>query len=306
MYHPNAMLRLAYCAIVGWCCVTFMLPDATGQGRADLVAGIDHVPIAVANLDSAAAHFARLGFALKPGRPHENGIRNVHIKFPDGTELELITAPEVRDDLTREYRAFLEHGDGPAFVALYAPDKEKLSESLGAAGLSHSVGWGITFAQDHPLRYLFFGPRNASPTDKPEHFQHANGAQSLIGVWLAQDIRDVESTLLAAIDSQPREAGVLVPDEAFVRVESVDARVVTFAEGTLVFLPVDFALSGAAVPHRPIVGVTLRTADLDGTRKALHAAGLGDRLLAHDSAHRSLFVRPDDAHGLWIEFREAR
>ena len=40
--------------------------------------GIDHVPIAVNDLEQAAAAYRRLGFVLKPGRPHANGIRNLH------------------------------------------------------------------------------------------------------------------------------------------------------------------------------------------------------------------------------------
>jgi catechol 2,3-dioxygenase-like lactoylglutathione lyase family enzyme len=66
-----------------------------------VVVGLDHIPIAVADLERAAERYRRLGFTLKPGRAHKNGIRNQHAKFADGTELELITAPEGRDSLTR-------------------------------------------------------------------------------------------------------------------------------------------------------------------------------------------------------------
>jgi hypothetical protein len=48
------------------------------------VLGIDHVPVAVADLESAGEQYRALGFALKPGRPHANGIQNLHAKFPDG------------------------------------------------------------------------------------------------------------------------------------------------------------------------------------------------------------------------------
>ena len=61
-----------------------------GQGTAAIpppegpvIAGLDHVPIAVGDLDAAAARYRALGFALKPGRPHANGIRNQHAKFAD-------------------------------------------------------------------------------------------------------------------------------------------------------------------------------------------------------------------------------
>jgi hypothetical protein len=83
---------------------------------------VDHVPVAVSDLERAADTYRRLGFVLKPGMPHANGIRNLHAKFIDGTEIELITAPAGVDDLTRKYRAHLEQGDGPAFLALHAPD----------------------------------------------------------------------------------------------------------------------------------------------------------------------------------------
>jgi hypothetical protein len=66
--------------------------------------GLRHVPVAVADLNRAASDFERLGFALKVGRPHDDGIVNRHAKFTDGTEVELITAPAATDALTGHYR----------------------------------------------------------------------------------------------------------------------------------------------------------------------------------------------------------
>src|SRR5262245_52400491 len=82
--------------------------------------GLSHVPIAVADLEQAAADYSRLGFALKDGRPHPNGIRNCHVKFRDGTEIELITAPAATDPLTRYYRSVIAAGDRAAFLSLDA------------------------------------------------------------------------------------------------------------------------------------------------------------------------------------------
>jgi len=53
--------------------------------------GLDHIVVAVKDLEAAAERYRGFGFTLKPGRPHANGIRNLHVKFPDGTEIELLT-----------------------------------------------------------------------------------------------------------------------------------------------------------------------------------------------------------------------
>src|SRR6186713_1292892 len=113
---------------------------ALGLPPAPPSTGLDHIPIAVNDLGRASADYRALGFALKPGRPHDNGIRNQHVKFPDGTELELITAPAARDPLTTTYRRHLAQGDGPAFLAFFAPSRREALARLDSAKISHHEG----------------------------------------------------------------------------------------------------------------------------------------------------------------------
>lgn len=73
------------------------LGSARAQSSAAII-GIDHIPVAVRNLDQAVESFRSLGFAIKPGRSHSNGIRNGHIKLvgpqaAHGLWLELRRAP---------------------------------------------------------------------------------------------------------------------------------------------------------------------------------------------------------------------
>lgn len=236
---------------------------------APTVAGLDHVPIAVADLEAAAASYRRLGFVLKPGRPHANGIRNLHAKFADGTELELITAPAARDALTRVYRRHLEGGDGPAFLALYAP-----------AG-------GAAPPADRP-DYVFFGPRNRSPTDRPAHFAHPNTAESLAAVWLAGADLARERRLLVDAGATVVERAVHVPDP-------VAASVARLPEGEILLLPAARQVESG----RPIVGVTLRVRSLASAKRVLAAGGVSVR-----EGASAIFVPPEAAHGLWIALRE--
>jgi Glyoxalase-like domain len=223
------------------------------------VTGLDHIPIAVGDLARAADDYRALGFALKPGRPHDNGIRNEHVKFADGTELELITAPEARDALTTTYRRHLERGDGPAFLALFAPRMPYAAEHLAAARIPHAANGGaVDFPDSSGLGYLFLSGRNKSPTDLPEHFAHANTAQSFISVWLAAADLSRERRLLEAVGATFVEADVRLPDRARTTVARLD-------EGDVVFLPATRQL----VNGRRIVGATLRVGSLDTARAIL-------------------------------------
>lgn len=249
--------------------------QAPSHSAAAVVAGLDHVPIAVRDLEAAAETYRRLGFSLKAGRPHDNGIRNQHAKFPDGTELELITAPEARDPLTRTYRRHLEQGDGPAFLALFAPDRSRIPQNLTP-----------------PLGYLFFGPRNASPTDRAEHFAHGNSAESLVAVWLSDEDLAPERMLFQRLGATIARRVVYVPGR-------VEADVARFHEGEVLLLPA----SHQRVAGRRIVGVTLRVRSVAAAGTLLKSHDVNVSATA-DPSSKSLFIAPESAHGLWLELRE--
>ena len=261
--------------VLAWALVAQLTASAiqTSGSRGPAALGLDHVPIAVRDLEAAAETYRALGFALKPGRPHANGIRNQHVKFSDGTELELITAPEARDALTTKYRRHLEDGDGPAFLALFIPDAARTPRDLPPS-----------------LGYLFFGPRNASPTDRPEHFAHANTAVSLISVWLAGDDLEQERSLFRRLGATTARQHVYVPD-------LVQVDVARFREGDVVLL----SGSRQLVRGRRIVGVTLRVKSLATAGDALRSRKIA--VSTGSAASKSLFVAPERAHGLWLEFR---
>ena len=229
---------------------------------------LDHVVLAVNDLDATAARYRALGFTLKPGRPHDNGIKNWHAKFKDGTELELLTAPEAKDALTTAYRKHLAAGDGPAYMALMAKPKAP--------------------AEGDAPSYIFFGSRNASPTDLPEHFEHKNTAYTLIAVWLAGSDFTRERALLTRYG-----ATTGLPQQLI----EMDAEVLRVAEGGSVYL---LPARARVHPDRPIVGVTFRVRDLAEARKVLAAAKVTPA--ASDANH--LLLAPAQTGGLWVEFRK--
>ena len=243
-----------------------------------LIEGLDHVPVAVSDLDRAAEAYRRLGFTLKPGTPHANGLRNLHAKFPDGTEIELITAPAGVDELTRKYRAHLEQGDGPAFLALHAPDRNAVAQAV---------------PDNHPARkYVFFGQLNASPTDQAEHFQHPNTAESLVKVWLASNDFSAELDLF-------KRLRVPVRIEGSRTVIDVKAHFARPGGDEIEMLPAHFAL----VKDRPIIGASIRVRDFGKLVNVLKAGGIPTRVQSF-GGRRRLSVAPEYACGWRLEFVE--
>ena len=243
------------------------------------LAGVDHVPVAVRDLKQAGETYRKLGFALKPGTPHANGITNLHAKFPDGTEIELITAPRATDALTSTYIEHLKQGEGPAFLALHARDQ---------------AAAGRMFPPEHPARrYIFFGGLNRSPTDRPEHFQHANTAEALVSVWLAANDFSAERDLLRRSDVP------IATEDAFVP-RLVRTPVARFEQSSIVLLPA----THQRVAGRRIVGASIAVRSLDAVANALRAGGIPPEAVTTVSHVRSVFVSPDATHGWWIEFRE--
>lgn len=265
----------------------------TGTGQAQpqtLLAGMDHIPVVVRDLEKAEADFQTLGFAIKPGRFHPDGIRNAHVKFPDGTEIELITAPAATDALTSEYRARLETGEGPVYFGLYAPDQTALSARLAAAGFAASQDGGLmSFPSSSPLHPVFFGTRQKAPTDRPEHFAHANGALRLSGLWV-RDL-DGEKNLLSKLDAKLGVAKSCGPLQGPVTVAHMP-------DGDLLLVKPQTDTGNVAAAQ-----VELRS--LDVVKQILTKQRIARKEYpACDPA--SIWVPPSAAHGIWLQFVQAR
>jgi catechol 2,3-dioxygenase-like lactoylglutathione lyase family enzyme len=251
--------------------------------------GLDHIPVAVRDLEAASATYRALGFALKLGRPHPNAIRNAHVKFPDGAGIELLTVPAAVDPLSTKYVDMIRAGEGPAFLSFHARDTTALHAGLRAGGHAFRHRNGVTDLSAPPFSFLFWIQDNRSPTDRPEHFAHPNGATSLGAVWIATDDGEAIARLLVTLGGRQERREVLAPD-------TVEATVITLGEGAVFILPARHQL----LPGRPIIGASFRVRDIATVRRALAAGRLSPRT-GLGLAER-LVVEPSKAHGLWLEF----
>jgi hypothetical protein len=252
--------------------------------------GLDHIPLAVSDLEPASATLRGLGFVLKPGRDHANGIRNAHVKFPDGAGIELITAPKATDALSAHYVDLLRAGEGPAFVSFHARDTGRLHAALREGGYEFRQDGEITKLRSSEFAYLFMVRDNRSPTDRPEHFTHPNGATALSAVWVAPENGDALARLLVQCGGQRERRQVLAPEPA-------EATVVTLADGEVFILPKRHQM----LAGRPVIGASFRVPDLARVRRTLTEAKI--KAWAGNRDTGRVVVEPSIAHGMWLEFR---
>ncbi len=272
---------------IGWLAggllLAFAGAAASAPEQTGLVMGVEHTPIVVGDLEKAQSDFRAMGFAIKPGRFHADGIRNAHVKFPDGTELELIHAPAPTDALTSEYFARQQRGDGPVYFGLWARDHAALALRIKALGAPvQQDGGALTFPADHPLHHLFFGSGEKAPTDRPEHFAHANSALRLSGFWVRGNAQ--ERRLLAGLDVPLRHGRTCGPLS--------EAAVATLPRGDVFFTttgPHDGALIGARV----------EVTSLETAETVMKKNGLKPKTYP---GCRSLWLPPSAGHGIWLEF----
>jgi hypothetical protein len=176
---------------------------------------LDHVVVVVRNLDTAAARFRPLGFRFKPGRLHPDSLLNRHVKFRDGTGIELMTVVgRPTDRMARDYADLLATGEKGVYAALRTEDMAGTAAEAGRAGLPRrSTRTGsaryLSFPGVPDAATLFFVAGGARADDPDSVLAHENGAVALEAAWV--EAGSGFERLLRSLGSRPCES-VALPD----------------------------------------------------------------------------------------------
>lgn len=176
------------------------------------VRAVDHLVLAVRDLDRAAAFYERLGFRTTPRGVHPWGTHNRLVQFADRTFLELLTVGEpgkIADAAPGAFsfgafnRDVLAEGEGMSMLVLASDDEEADRADFAAHGLAtfapfaferiaraadgeeRKVAFRLTFTADPALpRAGFFTCRHLFPEQfwKPEFQAHPNGVTGITDV----------------------------------------------------------------------------------------------------------------------------
>ncbi len=178
---------------------------------------IDHVTIAVKDLESTINFFEDLGFTIKPGTKHENSIRNAHIKFKNGASIELLTATKKRDEISGWYVDRINNfpsGSG-AFVALRTDSVSvlnKISKMLLKMNIlfrEYDLGYSkiVAFHKSNPLHSIFFINYSVNRNEVIDYTNHKNGVTKLRQIEVFKTISSGYQSLFDSVNVLDR--GVL-------------------------------------------------------------------------------------------------
>ena len=99
--------------------------------------GIDHIVIAVRDLDLAIADYTAAGFTVSPGGEHTNGTtHNALVPFADGSYFELIAWKRPEEPVPTAWWHRFRAGEGVIDFALRTDDLDAEVVRLRAAGLN--------------------------------------------------------------------------------------------------------------------------------------------------------------------------
>ena len=244
--------------------------------------GIDHLVIAVRDLERARDAYARMGFAVAPrGRHTELKSVNHTIMFAADDYLELLAVEEPHPS-TAHYSDFLAGREGMAAVALKANDARAARDLLNGTGFTAAepVDFGrpvelpegvrdarFTITQIDPARtpggrFFLCQHHSRDVVWRPDHMVHDNSATGLAALVVAADEPDAVAGTLAPL------FGTAVEDRGTVRVVPTgDTPILVAKPGALRWAWTADPLLTAPRPF--LAGAVVRVADLDRAQQAL-------------------------------------
>lgn len=286
--------------------------------------GIDHLVLAVRDLEAARRTYMRLGFTLTPRAEHPFGTGNSLVQMQDNF-LELLTvvdpariSPASGDTFSFGgfNQEFLRRREGFSMLVFESDDAKADRAAFAAAGLRGyqpfdfqrkarlpdgsdvTVAFSLAFTSDPRIpEAAFFTCQQHAPQYfwKPEYQLHANGAVAVTEVVMVAGNPPALTDFFAGL--QGKEA-VTVADGGLE---------VTTARGRITVLPPDHAaerfpaLPLASAPDSPhFVGYRIGVRDIEALRMRFDASDVDYRPIGS-----AVQIAPDVGYGTYIEFGAA-
>jgi catechol 2,3-dioxygenase-like lactoylglutathione lyase family enzyme len=179
--------------------------------------GIDHIVIAVRELESAIQHYTDAGFTVVRGGRHNIGTHNALIAFADGSYIELIAFLSPAPG--HPWHAALEKGGGIVDFCMQTDDLAGDVELLRRAGASmgdpspmtrerpdgYRVSWVLSIPAPPVSGQVPFLIKDETPRDErvPRERSHRNDSSGIASVTVAVEDPGATSRFYARVLGRP-------------------------------------------------------------------------------------------------------
>ena len=159
-----------------------------------MILGIDHLVIAVPELEKAATAYRELGFTVAPGGRHPVGTHNALIAFDDGSYLELVSF--YRESPDHPWWGALQDGGGLVDYCLRTDDLAADTRAFRAAGVEivdavpqsrerpdgYRVAWMVSLVRSRHRGVAPFLIKDETPRAErvPRDTRHANQVTGMV------------------------------------------------------------------------------------------------------------------------------
>jgi catechol 2,3-dioxygenase-like lactoylglutathione lyase family enzyme len=268
---------------------------------------LDHVIIAVADLDKAAATYRKFGFTLTPRGLHEGKGTGNHCIMFGSTYVELLGVVDETGAQGRLAQRVKGRGEGGIGIAYGADDADKIAASLRAAGVNAEEPVELARPLDLDGKRDTVRFRNVMLPDlklpatmqfvcthvtpeltraRREWQLHPSGATGVAAVIVAHETPTDERAEFEALFGKDRTDG---------RLDNTEIKLAPRA--TIEAEYGKDALEGA--PREGIVGITIRVNEVDAV-----GAMLDMGRLPHRETKSGIVVPAKTAHGAFLHFAE--
>ena len=148
---------------------------------------VDHLIVGINDLQVTMKNFERLGFIIKQGRAHPNGIENAFIEFKNNFEIEFIQVKDPKDYLASYYFKRITVREGPIYVSLSYNDLEGLKNILDKMNISCNISKNksshyLTFNESGLFNSIFFIRYLKPPQNDLEFTYHPNQVFEFVAI----------------------------------------------------------------------------------------------------------------------------
>ena len=252
----------------------------------------DHLIIGTTNISDSRNFFSDvLGFNIKNGRQHVNGINNLFIEFEDDSEIELLTVNDPKDKIARKYKSLIEQNK---FGMQFAMRTSRLNEIT-----SHFANLNSVYNTIHENEIYSVLSKNKYDERLPlfliEHknknfnteTDHQNSAKGIRSIWFST--QNLKNSIFDLAD-----LGYQLIDTT---------KIFGFSNKSVIMRNENFEIILIEDKDYKISGVTIIIDDLSLVKRRLDDKSLKYRLY-RDEEGNSLLLSPETTKSIWIEFKE--